>query len=87
MKSKRMGRNVMIQHPINKPTKTSGGCQGVNNQGNPCKVKDSTARTHADKCQREEKDFCWMHCDCSYCSQLMGGAVKTQGRYYKEMKQ
>ena len=62
-----------------------GGCQGVNNQGNPCKVKNTTAKMHADKCQREEKDFCWMHCDCSHCSQLMGGPTNTQGKYFVEV--
>ena len=86
-------RRAFVLRPNTKLSKTIvkdtqpiiGGCQGVNNQGNPCKVKDATAKTHADKCQHKGKDFCWMHCDCSYCSQLMGGSVKTQGEYFVEV--
>ena len=92
LKTKYIGKRKYVLRPDTKLAKTVmkdtqpivGGCQGVNNQGKPCKVKDTTAKTHADKCQREQKDFCWMHCDCSHCSQLMGGAVKTQGEYFVE---
>lgn len=79
---KMIGKRAVMYHPS--PRHISSGCQGVNNQGEPCKVKHTTAKTHADKCRHGEKDFCWMHCDCSHCSQMMGGAVKTQGKYYKE---
>ena len=71
-----------VYKPKKHPDRSVEGCQGMTNQGNRCRVKDTTAHTHEDKCQREEKDFCWMHCDCSYCSQMMSGAVKTQGQYY-----
>jgi hypothetical protein len=64
------------------PNGTHFGCSGVNNQGNPCKVRHSTLRTHPDTCKREDKHFCWMHCDCATCSQKMKGSVKTRGIYY-----
>lgn len=85
IEKKMIDGRAVLYHPS--PHHITSGCQGVNNQGKPCKVKHSTAHTHTDECQREQKDFCWMHCDCSHCSQLMNGAVKTQGQYYKEMKQ
>ena len=89
-----IGRRTYLYHPnffvsdspSNKPS-SAIVCQGMNNQGNPCKQKYTTADTHADRCQREEKHFCWIHCDCSYCSQLMGGPTKRQGQYYKGDKQ
>lgn len=58
-------------------------CIGVNNTKNRCKVKVRQDSLRVENCLKPEKNMCFMHCDCEYCSSYYS-AVVNRGLIYKK---